>query len=191
MKIKRNGLIILIIGVLIVGLGIISPIVFWNNYAYGSPSTGIIGGADAPTYTYMVFNLFGGFPLVLISFGAGLVVSSAFCFVFHNTVLANCTVKTSLIALVLSGVGASGLGCALVWLSIVSFGQTSKYPIEYPVSILLGTVCFLIFIVLIALYLKIRKANRSVKGFIIDVMTSLIFLPAFFFGFSFLYNIVS
>ena len=188
MKIRHYALIILLIGISIAILSIVSPIAYFNNYALSNPSTGIIGGADAPTYTYILTTLFKGLLPALILLGIGLVISSSFCLIFANTVKKCCSIKTSAISIFLSAVGASGLGCALVWLSIVSFGQMSKHPIEYPVSIILGIVCLLAFIALIALYLKCRKANWSIKGIVIDVLTSVIYLPAFFFAFAFLYN---
>ena len=188
MKLKRNALIILILGVLMSCLGFIAPIVYWNNYTSQNGSIGIIGGADAPTYTFMLSALFDGLPFVLILLGISLVVSAGFCLIFSNAVKKHCNINTSVISLGLSGVGALGLVCAFLWFSIVSFGEMSKHPIEYPVSVLLGIISFLGFIVLIALYLKIRKTNWSIKGFIIDVLTSIIYLPTFFFVLSYMYN---
>ena len=82
MKLKRNALIILILGVLMSCLGFIAPIVYWNNYISQNGSIGIIGGADAPTYTFMLSALFDGLLLVLILLGISLVFSAGFCFVF-------------------------------------------------------------------------------------------------------------
>ena len=83
---------------------------------------------------------------------------------FSNTVKKHCNINTSTISLVLSGVGALGLVCVFVWISIVSFHEMSKHPIEYPISVFLGIVCFFTFIVLIIIYLKLRKTNWSIKG---------------------------
>ena len=191
MKLKRNALIILILGVLMSCLGFIAPIVYWNNYTLQNVTIGIIGGADAPTYTFMLSTLFDGLLLVLILLGISLVFSAGFCFIFSNTVKKHCNINSSVISLGLSGVGALGLVCAFLWFSIVSFGEMSKYPIEYPVSILLGIVCFFAFAVLIAVYLKLRKTNWSVKGFCIDILTSIIYLPTFFFLFSYIYGLLN
>ncbi len=180
MNLKPNALIILILGVLMSILGFIAPIVYWNNYTLHNGAIGIIGGADAPTYTFMLSAFFDGLPFVLIWLGISLVVSSGFCLLFSNTVKKHCNINTSVISLGLSSVGALGLVCAFLWFSIVSFG-----------SILLGIVCFFTFVVLIAIYLKKRKINWSIKGFIIDILTSIAYLPAFFFVFSYLYEILS
>lgn len=191
MKLKRNALIILISGVLISTLGFIAPVVYWNNYTSHNGAVGIIGGADAPTYRFMISQLLGGLPFVLILLGISLFVSSVFCLVFSKTVHKHCKINTSVLSLCLSSVGALGLVCAFLWFSIVSFGKMSKYPIEYPVSILLGVACFFSFILLIAIYLKQRMINWSIKGIIIDILTSVAYLPSFFFLFSYLYGILS
>jgi len=191
MNLKRNALIILILSVLISASGFITPIVYWSHYTLHNGAIGIIGGTDAPTYTFMLSALFGGLPFVLVLLGISFAVSSGFCLLFSNTVKKHCSINTSVISLGLSSVGALGLVCAFLWFSIVSFGEMSKHPIAYPVSILLGIVCFFAFAVLIAVYLKLRKTNWSIKGFIIDVLTSVIFLPTFFFIFAYLYEVVT
>ena len=164
MNLKRNALIILLLGVLILFLGFIAPIVFWNNYTSNNGAIGIIGGVDTPTYMFMLSALFEGLPFILVFLGISLIISSGFCLLFSNTVKKHCNINTSAISLVLSGVGALGLVCVFVWISIVSFHEMSKHPIEYPISVFLGIVCFFTFIVLIIIYLKLRKTNWSIKG---------------------------
>ena len=191
MKLKRLSLIALVLGIFISVSGLLMPFIYWGNYTTHNGAIGIIGGADAPTYTFMLSALFDGLPFVLVILGISIIVSSAFCLVFSKAVRKYCDINTSALSLGLSSVGALGLVCIFLWFSIVSFGEMSKHPIEYPVSILFGIVCFLAFIVLIIIYLKQRKTNWCIKGFIIDVVTSIIHLPMFFFLFSYLYEILS
>ena len=188
MKLKQMSLLTLLTGVLFSIIGVIIPFITLKNYTYQNGAIGIIGGADTPTYEFVVFRILNGWPFVTILFGSALIVSALFCLIFSKTVKNNCSIKTTVLSLGLSAVGAAGLVCAFLWFSIVSFGEMSKHPIEYPVSVLLGIISFLGFIVLIALYLKIRKTNWSIKGFIIDVLTSIIYLPTFFFVLSYMYN---
>ena len=188
MKLKLMSLLTLLTGVLFSIIGVIIPFITLKNYTYQNGGIGIIGGADTPTYEFVVFRIMNGWPFVTILFGSALIVSALFCLIFSKTVKNNCSIKTTVLSLGLSAVGAAGLVCAFLWLTIVSFGEMSKHPIEYPVSVLLGIISFLGFIVLIALYLKIRKTNWSIKGFIIDVLTSIIYLPTFFFVLSYMYN---
>lgn len=195
MKLKRNALIVLILGVLMSVSGLVAPIVYWSNYTSKHGMIGIIGGAEVPTYpftyTFMLSTLFDGLPFVLILLGVSLIVSSVFCLAFSKTVRKHCNINTSALSLGLSSVGALGLICAFLWFIIVSFGETSKHPIQYPLSIMLGMICFFTFFVLIAMYFKMRRANWSIKGFVIDILTSVIYLPVFFFVFSYLYGILS
>ena len=188
MKLKQMSLLTLLTGVLFSIIGVIIPFITLKNYTYQNGAIGIIGGADTPTYEFVVFRIMNGWPFVAILFGITLIVSALFCLIFSKTVKNNCHIKTTALSLGLSAVGAAGLVCAFLWFSIVLFGEMSKHPIEYLVSVLLGIISFLGFIVLIALYLKIRKTNWSIKGFIIDVLTSIIYLPTFFFVLSYMYN---
>lgn len=191
MRLKKFSLTALVSGLFISTLGFITPLIYWSSYSAHNGATGIIGGADAPTYTFMLSALFEGLPIVLILIGITLIVTSIFCLIFAKTVMAHCKISTSLVALGLSVVGALGLSCVSVWLVAVSFDGPSRYPIRYGLSILLGIACLFAFIILIGLYIKLRKANKSVKGFVLDVLTSIVYLPFFFVVFIWLYEIIS
>lgn len=191
MKLKQISLLTLLTGALFSIIGVIVPFITLQNYTSQNGAIGIIGGADTPTYEFVVFRIMNGWPFVAILFGITLIISALFCLLFSKTVKNNCNIKTSALSLGLSAVGAAGLVCAFLWFSIVSFGEMSKHPIEYPVSILLGIVCFFAFIILIALYFKSRKLNWSIKGIIIDILTSVVYLPTFFFAFAYLYEIIT
>ena len=187
MNLKRNSLIVLIIGLLISAFGFVLPIV----YASHNGANGIIGGAGAPTYGFIVSSLFHGLPFVLILTGICLVISSGFCLIFSKTVKLHCNLSSSAISMGLAGLSALGLYCVFLWFAIVSFGKMEKYPFEYPLSILFGVISLVAFLFLIALYFKVRKKHWSVKGVIIDVLTSIVYLPAFFFMISYLHAIIS
>ncbi len=191
MKLKQISLLTLLTGVLFSIIGVIVPLIRLQNYISQNGAIGIIGGADMPTTYFLVFRIMNGWPFVAILFGITLIVSALFCLIFSKTVKNSCNIKTTALSLGLSTVGAAGLVCFFLWFSIVSFGEMSKHPIEYPLSVLLGILCFFAFIVLIAIYLKLRKINWSMKGFCIDILTSIIFLPTFFFGFDCLYKIIT
>ncbi len=191
MKLKQISLLTLLAGVLFSITGVIVPFILLQNYISKNGPIAIIGGADMPTTNFIVFRIMNGWPFVAILFGITLIVSALFCLIFSKTVKNNCNIKTSALSLGLSAVGALGLVCAFLWFTIVSFGEMSKHPISYPTSIILGMICFFVFIILIALYFRVRKINWSIKGVIIDVVTSIIYLPTFFFIFEYLYEIVT
>ena len=164
--------------------GLMAPFVYWKNFTLHNGTIGIIGGADAPTYTFMLWVSCDGLPIALISLGICLVISAVFCLIFSNTVQKYCNIKTSLISL---GISCIGLVCAFLWFSIALFWEMSRRPI----SILLGVICLFVFIGLIIVYLKLRKTNWSIKGLIIDILTSIIYLPTFFYIFSYIYGLLN
>ena len=189
MKLKRNARWALLGGFVMALVGIAMPVaVLLSDPHNGGMS--IIGGMDAPTMQYLVTGIFGSLPDVLVLSGITLMISAVFCLLFSKTVKEHCAVKTSAISLGLSATGALGLVCAFVWFSIVAFDEVRKHPIEYPVSISLGLACLCVFIILIIQYFNARTNNWSVKGLVIDVLTSIFYLPTFFFIFSYLYEII-
>ena len=192
MKLKRNSLIALLLGFAILLVGAIMPVVCWRSYIVNSGSMGgMIGGADAPMYRMLLFSLFDGLPFALILLGITLIISSVFCLLFSKTVGVYCGLATSAISLGLSAVGAVGLVCALLCFAIVAFWEPSRYPIQFPASVILGLLCLFAFLALIALYFKVRCRKWSIKGLVIDVLTSLVYLPAFFFASACLYEMIT
>ena len=178
MKLRRSSLLVLFLGCFVLLFGL-TPIIYSKFHTANNDYIGIIGGAEVPNYKLILFLLFDSLPFILISLGIALIVSAAFCLLFPKTVKAHCNISTSIISAGLSAIGALGLTCVLLWFSIVSFGEMSKHPIEHPVSILLGVFSLLVFLALIIVYFKIRKKNWSFKGMIIDILTSIIYLPPF------------
>ena len=190
MKLKRNALWALLAGFLIALAGAAMPI--WVMLFYEpTAETGIIGGAGAPTLQYLVSQTFGVLPYTLVLLGAAVMISAVFCLLFSKTVQGHCTLKTSLVSLGLSATGAAGLYCVLIWIACVAFGgATKRYPVRYPLSIALGMVCLCVFILLGLLYCKVREGKWSIRGVAIDVLTSILYLPAFFFAFNYLYSLI-
>ena len=191
MKLKCFSLLILFAGLLFLAAGVVIPIVLLQIYTSQNGAVAIIGGADGPTALFLTFKLMEGRIICSLVFGITLIISGLFCLIFSKTIKNNCNIKTSALSLGLSAIGAAGLVCAFLWFTIVSFGEMSKHPIEYPISVLLGIFCFFTFIVLSAVYLKLRKINWSIKGLIIDILTSITYLPAFFFLFLCLYEVLT
>lgn len=178
MKLKRYALWVLLSGIGVFLLGFVIPFVTARH-----ASMGIVGGADWPTYQFLL----NGWPIAFMLLGISAVISSGVCLVFSKTVNKHCNIKTSAISLGLSGVGALGVYCVFWWFSMAAFGEASRHPVEYPVSIVLGMLCFLAFILSIGLYFMVRRKNLSVIGVILDVLTSILYLPSFFMIISYLH----
>lgn len=191
MKSKSFSLITLLWGVIFTVIGIVAPIISLQSVFSAGGAVGIIGGADAPTYKFVVFDLMDGWPFCLVLFGVSLILTGMFCLIFTQTVKSNCSIKTLMISLGLSAAGALGLVCAFMWYTITAFGEMSRHPVTYPVSIIAGLLSFGVFAVLCSVYIKQRKLKWSTKGLVIDIFTSILYLPAFFFAFSYLYGWIS
>ena len=178
-RIKKYSFISLIIGVAITLTGILLPIIAFVSYTTQG-GIGIIGGADTPTFLFLVFNTFDRLPIYALTFGAVLTIASLFCLIFRKTVAEHCSLKTTALSLSLSFTGSLGLTCVLIWYSVVAFHEVSTHPIEYSASRILGVLAFAIFIVLIVIYCKARRGGFSLKGILIDIGTSILTLPLFF-----------
>lgn len=149
MNLKRFSLIILGVAVLLLGAVMGLPLLAQGS---NQDASGIIGGADAPTKQFLMHRLLRSVNGCRIFLSIAMLLSGLFCLLFSKTVRKHCTIKTTAISLGLSGVGAAGLACLLIWFSIAAFGSVSAYPIRYPASILLGMLSLVAFMILIAVF---------------------------------------
>lgn len=188
-KIKIYSSIALISGLVLVLASVLIPIIKFSNYTAQNGSVGIIGGADTPTLLFLLQYSDGS---LLFSFilGLTLFLSGGFCLIFKRVVINNCRLKTTALSLIISLIGASGLVCFFVWYSIVAFHEMPKHPLSYPLSIIVGIILLVAFIITIIFYIRARKENLKVKGIIVDIITSIITLPIFFWLCAEIYNLL-
>ncbi len=99
--------------------------------------------------------------------------------IFSKQIYSHCQLKTSCVAMGISATVSLGLYCVMSFLSCYFLTNPARHPIRHPASFILGTICFFVFLFLIILYIKLRKANMSVKGCVIDVVLGISYLPAF------------
>lgn len=187
MKLRSFSWVMLVCGLILAAVGAVAPVLALQLSSQGA-AMGIIGGADASTYRFVMFTLLDGWPFCAVLFGGSLTVSGLFCLFFGKTVERYCSVKTSAVSLALSAVGAMGFVCAILWYAMAAFHETEKHPILHPVCVALGVICLIACIVLIAWYIKFRKKQRSIPGVLVDVLTCILYFPAFFFAFSYLFE---
>lgn len=178
MKTRRFPLLVLLVGLLLTAIGLVLPIIIIRT---GGAATGIIGGADAPTYWFALKYFIGGLPFCIVLLGWAMTLTSLPAVIFHKTFQKACSLKTSGITLGLSAIGGLGLTCTLYCFAIAAFNDHSKHPIGYPVSLAAGTVSFCAFLLLICFYFMTRGKKPSILGFVYDVICSIVYLPAFFF----------
>ena len=175
MKIRKYSVFALVAGLVSSCAGVAIPLVEMQN-------TDIVGGADLSTFRLYLMHMLNGLPFWLTVLGGALIVLGAMYLVLAKTVAENCRLKTSALAVGISASCGLGLCCALLLMTFAAFGETKKYPITFPASVLLGFVSFCAFVMLLVFYFKIRAKKWSTKGFVIDVLTALFLLPTFLFG---------
>ncbi len=177
---KKVAIIGLIVGLVLVAVGATVPLYALSFFEPSSEAIGIIGGADGPTAIFITSRIFfGSFLGVLITFGIPLVLISLFCLIFPSFVQKNCCLKTTAIALGLSAVGGFGINCFGTWLGTV-MENVKDYSIAYPASIVSGVLALVLFFALLVLYCVARRKNFKIVGVILDILTSVIYLPFFF-----------
>lgn len=181
MKARRFPLIVLLVGLLLSVVGLVLPIILIRT---DGAATGIIGGADAPTYWFALTNFIGGLPFCIILLGWAMTLTSLPVVIFPKTFQRICSPKTSCIAMGLSAIGGFGLTCAIYCYALAAFHDASRHPIGYPLSLSMGLVALCAFFLLICIYFKVRAAKPYIMGLIYDVICSILYLPAFFYTFN-------
>lgn len=174
MKLKSFSITSLVAGVFSLAAGFLLPMaVLLAQPSDGS--VGIIGGADMPTILYITAVLLNRWPLCLILLGIALIITGLFSLAFQKTLREHCTPKMSALALALSIVG--GLGEVSILMCLQGPNPTSV------LTIIVGVIAVIGFVALVAWYCKERKAQWSWKGALIDLLTCMLYSPAFFYGF--------
>ena len=94
-------------------------------------------------------------------------------FILRKKLVQWCNWKTILIAVGLAVVVSMGIWSGLSLLSCYFLTSPSRYPIRFPASGALGTLCLGGFVGLFCLYCKVRKQKPSVPGVILEVVMSI------------------
>ena len=185
MYFKRNSWIIFLAGFGVLALCLALPLAVPSSAA-----TGIIGGADA-VYHLLLTECVDGLLLPLIALAIATVFFGGFRLIFPNAVQKHFTARTTLISLGLSAIGGVGLGCALQVFVIAAFDSQRFYPIRYPVCLAGGLACLGIFFCLITIYFTKREDKLTLGGFLLDLATSILYLPGAFLLFSWVYGVLT
>lgn len=83
---KKTAVIALILGIIMIVTSVVTPILSLISLAVKDAldATGIIGGADAPTYILVAREAFRGFPTVMLFLGIALVCASIVTFIIYK-----------------------------------------------------------------------------------------------------------
>lgn len=177
MKLKTVSIIAGIAGLIAFIAGAAMPFVYIKDMLHGG--AGIVGGADGPTYQFAVRRL-DSWPVFFMLAGIALVLTALFCLIFSNTVRKHCRIPTTLLSLGMSASGILGLVCLLECAAIFAIGSFRRYPIRFPVSVITGMLCACLLTWLAVIYYRVRRKHRSGVGFVLDVVTGILYLPSFF-----------
>lgn len=178
MKLKTFSALTGIAGLIALIAGAAMPFVYIKDMLHGG--TGIVGGTDGPTYQYIVTRGLGNWPTFLMLAGAALVFTALFCLIFSNTVRKHCHIPTTLLSLGMSASGILGLVCLLECAAIFAIGSFRRYPIRFPVCVITGMLCACLLTWLAVMYYRVRRKHRSGVGFVLDIVTGILYLPSFF-----------
>ena len=86
---KRVAIVALILGFVTAVTGLIMPLIYWSSYTANHGAIGIIGGAGAPTYGFVLATLFDGLPTKLIIVGVGLIIVSGLYLILSKIIKKN------------------------------------------------------------------------------------------------------
>ena len=119
-------------------------------------------------------------PMCFILFGIPMFLTAVFRLCCFDEVERCFSKSTTLVTLGISAFGGSGLLFGFCMLVIVGFAGSDRHPIAGPVYTALTVISLLGFIMLIFFYAFLRSVHESRLGVFLDVVTSILYLPAFF-----------
>ncbi len=168
----KKAHLLLIVGVIFLLVGLIQPIIAMAN-------ADIIGGAGFHTFSYYL-RVSKWLYLTFLTIGVPLMVSGLVWLLFPGFLSRHCPADTTLISLGLSACGGVGIYSFLTWLFLTALYSVDRYPIRYPLTMVLSLISFLCFVYLIFLYIRRRSLRLSWAGIGLDVGRSILYLPAFY-----------
>ena len=124
--------------------------------------------------------------ITLGALGIAMLLSSVFALLFSKTVLKCCSPITSLIALAISICAGAGLVCFFEFLG----SSPTRNPIAYPAAQGGIMICTMIGLMLIVSYGILWFKKMSFRGFLFDVLLSVVYFPGLFFFFIYLDNVL-
>ena len=175
---KKYALIIFVISLLVLFSGVhFSGIL---SALLPSDEIGIIGGADRPTANFLIAKILKNGYGLLILFGLPTAFCSLFALILSHPIKKCCSIPTSATALGLSACASLGACALLIFASCFIMTDPSKHPIALPASVVCGMIALIGFILLMVLYYKQRNKKHSIPGVFLDVVFSIMYMPAFF-----------
>ena len=114
-------------------------------------------------------------------FGGTCTIYGVLGFAFSKQMSKVCSLRTTALSCAVSAITSLGIHCVLSFLSCYFLTNPTRHPIRHPVSLILGFICLAIFVLLLNVYYKLRKNNKTKIGFFVDCVTCLTFMPSIYF----------
>ncbi len=158
---KKYALVAFILGFVLLAVGLIIPFVKIQNVEF------TLIGAEEQMSRGELYNLALRDPsyLFLVSYGSAIMMSGLICLLFANAVQTYCGFKTTFYMLLLALVLAVDVNIGMIDSSIV--------------NIIGNIITAFFFLTFFGSYTKHRKANKSVKGFLLDLSFAVVFMYPF------------
>ena len=175
---KKLNVPMVVLGVLIAAIGITLPAML----VLSAPPIGIIGGADGPTYWFLLGNGCYHIPAFLITIGFAVFVVGLYGLFLGKALTRYSSPMFTLLSFGISIVIAGGTVFFLEFMTVTAFSnEIYQQPIAFSVSAIGSFLAFVGFVVLTAFYCKYRKEKMSIKGILLDILlVVLTILPLFF-----------
>ncbi len=160
---KKFALVALILGFVLLAVGLIIPFIEIQNAEI------TLIGVEESMSQGEIYNLALRKPLYLflVSYGGAVMLSGLICLLFANAVQTYCGFKTTFYMLLIALVLAVDVNIGMIDSSIV--------------NIIGNIITVFFFLTFFGSYTKHRKANKSVKGFLLDLSFAIAFIYPFLF----------
>ena len=125
----------------------------------------------------------------LLLFGIMSVLCGAVLIIFNNFFEKHSSLKSLGMAMGISLFAGFGLNCLIRLVIMAVFPFLDDYPIDLTVSLFVGFLSLVGFIVLFSLYIMYRSKKPSLKGVLVDVSFGLVYVIPFLFVYSLIYEL--
>lgn len=179
---KKFSIISLICGALLILSSLFIPAFSLLIASNNTSAVGIIGGADSPTLRFMLNQMiWKGCWFVALQFGIVILLTGIVSLIFRKPIANNCSIKTSLLSLLISTGGGLGFSCLIT--RFFMGNHIELFPIQYPCCIVFGYLSLIFCILFLMLYIREILKSKKYKSIIFDFLTVVLY----FFPFAFLF----
>lgn len=179
---KKFSVITLILGVALIlsslSITFFALLIAGNNM----PTVGIIGAADGPTLKYILLSqmIWKGFWFGNLQLGIAVLITGIVSLICRKAIVNNCSIKTSVLSLLISLFGSLGFCCLLT--RFFMGNHIEMFPLEYRCCIIFGYLSLVLCVLFLVLHIREIIKSKKYKSIIFDFSTVVLyFFPFAFF----------